>query len=717
MCTICAQFQPLAPDCAFVPLPNSAALLESDDAGDSVATSYRMEVGDTFSGDLASAGDRDWVAVTLTAGDSYAISLTGDTLSDPYLRLYDGGGRLLASNDDGGASLNSLLNYTVSTTGTYYVVAGSFADRTTGTYTLAISERDAPEPATLDELATFLTDGYWANNGGRRAFDTSQSNEITVNLTALTSDGQQLARWALEAWAMVANLRFTEVTSGGQITFDDSESGAFSTSSFSGGQIISSQVNVSTSWVSTYGTSMDSYSLQTYIHEIGHALGLGHQGSYNGNAQYGSDATFTNDSWQMSVMSYFSQTDNPTVNASEGFLPTTMMADIVAIQTLYGAPGGSGLTAGNTTWGANTTLTGSLGQLFTDLANGTTSATYSGRAVALTIYDQEGWDTLDLSTSTTDDRISLWHSTFSDVRGGIGNLGIARDTVIEQLITGAGSDLISGNWVANTITANGGNDTVWANNGDDLVFGNGGNDVLGGGDGHDQLWGGSGNDTAYGGAGNDRFGGEAGADALWGGGGDDSIYGGSGADTIGGDGGDDEIWGGSEGDVIYGGAGADTVGGGDGADQIWGGSGNDVLYAGADNDTLYGDEGSDTLWGGAGNDSLSGGGDNDLIYGGADSDTLSGQWGNDTLVGGTGGDTFIFAPGTGNDEVRDFSIGEGDRLRLDDALWSGTLTDAQVISTYATVHSWGTVFNFNGDYLTVLGANDASALAGAIDVF
>lgn len=719
MCTLCAQLHPTDPDCALVPNPEFATITETSDAAAGTSTGYSISVGDTFSGTLSSAGDRDWVAVSLTAGSTYEVALNGVSLSDPYLRVYDSYGNLLYSNDDGGPGLNSFLAFTASNSGTYYIAAGAYGDGYAGTYNMTISEALPAAPGTLDELADFLTDGYWESNGSTgRAFDTSSSNQITVNLTGLTADGQQLARWALEAWAMVANLEFVEVTTGADITFDDNNSGAYATSNVSGGTILSSTVNISTSWISTYGTTMDSYSFQTYIHEIGHALGLGHQGAYNGSATYGVDETFSNDSWQLSIMSYFSQTENTSTNASFGWLLTTMMSDIIAIQNLYGAPGASSDTAGYTVWGANTNLNNYLGLLLDTLVNGTTSAgIYSGDAVALTIYDQGGTDLLNLSPSTTDDWISLWHSTFSDVAGGTGNLGIARGTIIENVSAGSGNDTIIGNWVGNYISGNGGNDTVWANNGDDTVYGGSGNDLIGGGVGNDQLWGGLGLDTIYGDAGNDQVGGAGGNDALWGADGNDSLYGDSGDDTLGGGNGDDEIWGGSDDDLIYGDAGNDTLGGGTGHDTAWGGSGNDVFYGYDGNDVLSGDAGNDTLWGGNGNDSLRGGADTDLLYGSAGNDTLSGQWGNDTLSGGSGADVFVYGTNFGNDRVADFSFADGDRLLLDDALWGGGLTDAQVIATYGTVHSWGTVFNFNGQFLTVLGANDAGTLAGLIDIY
>src|SRR5207244_3387453 len=141
------------------------------------------------------------------------------------------------------------------------------------------------------------------------------------NVTALTLAGRILAREAFLLWSDIIGVTFQEVSSGGQITFDDNEDGAFADSDQVGGFTTSAHVNISTQWLSAYGTSLNSYSFQTYVHEIGHALGLGHAGNYNGDAQYPFDALYSNDSWAVTVMSYFDQQEN-TYFAGQGFTET-----------------------------------------------------------------------------------------------------------------------------------------------------------------------------------------------------------------------------------------------------------------------------------------------------------------------------------------------------------------------------------------------------------
>ncbi len=183
------------------------------------------------------------------------------------------------------------------------------------TYTSAeVVNAPAKPTYTVDQIADYLTDGYWEDTGqARRAFVINETREITVDLTGLTSSAQIVAREALEAWEAVSGLNFVEQTSGAvDINFGDAdESGAYNSSISGFGRIYYASINIPTGWA-IYG---EDYYLQTYIHEIGHALGLGHGGLYNGSGTYDEDADYTNDSWQMSVMSYFSQNAATEVDA------------------------------------------------------------------------------------------------------------------------------------------------------------------------------------------------------------------------------------------------------------------------------------------------------------------------------------------------------------------------------------------------------------------
>ena len=435
-----------------------------DTIAGNASTTATISVGGSVTSTIDTIGDHDWFRITLSAGQAITVSLNGVTLSDPYLRILDAGGNVIFKNDDFGG-LNSQISFQATQAGTYYIDAAAWADPqnpsasypgVTGDYQLNVTAWTQPPVWTNDQIAQQLVTGYWGD--GMHRFVLDQTRTITVNISGISDlNGQNLALTALQQWSSITGINFVQTSGAAQITFTDNDpaGGAFTDSNYSGANISDSHVNIDAGWLSTYGSSVGGYAYQAYLHEIGHALGLGHAGNYNTTANYPYDALYQNDAWSTSVMSYFSQTEN-TYFKGQGFddayLVTPMVADILAMQQMYGLS--TTTRNGDTTYGFNS-----------NAGNPYNAAVLFN--VAYTIFDTGGTDTMDYSGFDVSQVINLNPESFSSVGTPDGNVSIARGTIIENAIGGSWTDTIIGNGVANVLTGGDGVDTLTGGAGND----------------------------------------------------------------------------------------------------------------------------------------------------------------------------------------------------------------------------------------------------------
>src|SRR5262245_45569079 len=404
---------------------------------------------------------------------------TAITLDDAGMALGPGPGTGLSGPAEIGHSRTPFSNDAVTcdpATGLFHDGGDTFPTAAGGGSASTSSGSSSPV-ASIPTLAAWLTNGFWTNQGALPHH--WASNTITYNLGNLNAQEQALALSALTAWSEAANINFVQVASGANINFNHNGTmQAVTNASWNGsGQMTSATIDISTDWITTDGgandgkTGIDSYGYQTYIHEIGHALGLGHQGPYNGSATYANNAIYANDTWQFSIMSYFSE--NNYGGSSYRYVITPQVADIYAVQSIYGTQ--TNTRPGDTVYGFNNTAS--------SIYN---FASYA-QAPALTIYDSGGNDSLDCSGYSNNQTIDLHAGSFSSVGGLKNNIGIALGVNIEKAIGGSG------------------NDTLIANDNGCTLVGGGGTDTLTGGSGNDRLIGGAGKDTMTGNGGVDTF--------------------------------------------------------------------------------------------------------------------------------------------------------------------------------------------------------------------
>ncbi len=291
-----------------------------------------------------------------------------------------------------------------------------------------------------------------------------------------------------------------------------------------------------------------------------------------------------------------------------------------------------------------------------------------------------------------------------------GSAGMDTLTGIENIVSGAGDDKLTGNAEENRFVAGAGADRIFGYEGNDVAAAGAGNDYYSGGTGVDTLdfstMRGAANvnllltvrqNTLV--AGLDEFHsfenivGTAFSDSLRGNNVANLIKGGNGNDTISGGGGLDQLQGGNGNDVLDGGTGADLMWGGTGNDRFvfdnsgdaaseQAGQGTDAIASyvnvsgrGIDDAVAAYAKGSIekfTLLGSAAVNATGNSAAN-IITGNDGDNVLRGLEGYDTLTGGLGTDTFgfdTFLSDANIDTITDFDVSQ-DIVELDAAYFAG----------------------------------------------
>jgi Ca2+-binding RTX toxin-like protein len=603
---------------------------------------------------LTDAGQNHYSAVTVGAGQTITVDVDfGNTNpigvdTDTYVQLYDSGGTLVATNDDGGndvggagstSNFDSFLTFT-NTTGAPV------------TYTIAFREFSGDQ--LFEGGETFVAN---ISVTGHDVGDWSDSSSNTLHGGA---GDDTIAGQAGNDSLFGDTGNDTLIGGSGNDALDGGDGSDFASY---GGAAAAVTVDLgNTGAQNTHGAGTDT--LTSIENVFGSAFSDTFIGSAGDNIFNGSAGT--------DVVSYATAAGAVTVNLLIGGPQNTVSAGIdsfISIENLIGSAFNDTM-SGN---GGNNTLQGAAGG---DILSGSGgNDTLNGGAGGDTLDGGAGNDTLNggadfdyvtYLTSPSAVIVDLGNSLAQNTGGGgvdrlLGDEGLIGSTFNDILLGNADGNVLQGDTGNDTISGRDGGDIVQGGLGNDSLHGDAGGDIVQGGDGDDSVYGDDGDDIVQGDAGNDNLFGGAGNDIAQGFDGDDNVFGDDGADIVTGDAGNDNVLGGAGNDIVEGGDGSDVLQGGAGDDQLEGDAGNDFLDGGDGLDTAYyggaagavvvslaivdqfqttGGDGFDSL---TSMENLTGSQFDDTLTGNSGANVLMGNNGNDTLDGAGGNDTASYA--------------------------------------------------------------------------
>jgi hypothetical protein len=152
----------------------------SQSGGSAPSRDRTLGYGDTSNALLDMGGNEDYT-FTASTGDVVTIALNSNEF-DSYLELYGPDGQLIARDDDGGGSLNSLIRNQRLNSGTHTIRVRSFGDGGGGAYTLTLTRVQAGASAATTSTQVSSSGG---SSGGSSARCGGRDTLFTVGDVAV----------------------------------------------------------------------------------------------------------------------------------------------------------------------------------------------------------------------------------------------------------------------------------------------------------------------------------------------------------------------------------------------------------------------------------------------------------------------------------------------------------------------------------------------------